>query len=127
MRQAVGARRAAAAFLSFWDGHERAHFRIEEEVLLPAWASLDEEADYEMISRVLTEHSLIRSLARNLAHEEPSVKRLWDLGTLLERHIRFEEREVFPLIELRLGPKALVELGREIAAAHSADERESTD
>jgi hemerythrin-like domain-containing protein len=127
MRQAVGARRAAAAFLSFWDEHERAHFRIEEEVLLPTWASLDEEADHGMISRVLTEHSLIRTLTRKLEHEEPSVERLWDLGTLLERHIRFEEREVFALIELRLGPKALVELEREIAAAQSPDERESAD
>jgi hypothetical protein len=48
-----------------------------------------------MISRVLTEHSLIRSLRQRLEEDEPSVETLWDLGTLLERHIRFEEREVF--------------------------------
>ena len=42
---------------------------------------------------------------------------LRDCGKLLADHVRFEERELFPLIEGGLDPAALAALGREIIAA----------
>ena len=40
-----------------------------------------------------------------------------DLGTLLNDHVRFEERELFVLLEARLAPGALQRLGDRIATA----------
>jgi hypothetical protein len=41
------------------------------------------------------------------------------LGALLERHVRFEERELFRAIEAGMDDDAIAELGAEIARAES--------
>ena len=41
------------------------------------------------------------------------------LGELLDRHVRFEERELFPLIEASLDEGAIGAIGAEIAAAEA--------
>lgn len=106
---------AAEAFLEFWRSHGREHFRIEEELLLPAWLEGDGTADRALASRVLDEHLRIRCLARRLERETLSVAELRELGATLERHVRFEERELFPLIEAGLDAEAIARLGAEIA------------
>lgn len=86
------------AFLEFWDEHGREHFRIEEEVLLPVWGELG-TPDPGSVARVAQEHLAIRVAARRLAAAEPELEALHELGDLLDGHVRFEERELFPLIE----------------------------
>jgi hypothetical protein len=41
------------------------------------------------------------------------------LGELLNDHVRYEERELFPAVEARLEPKRLARLGEAIARAES--------
>jgi hypothetical protein len=49
---------------------------------------------------MLVDHIRIRAAAQRLEHEaEPELGELHHLGSALERHVRLEEREVFPLIE----------------------------
>ena len=63
-----------------------------------------------LVARVLTEHVRIRHLAREIASsEQPPVELLHELGSQLERHVRREERELFPLIE---GARPSAELRR---------------
>jgi hypothetical protein len=115
LRRAGAADAASArdAFLEFWHEHGADHFRVEEEVLLPAAAGwIDPEA--ECIVRMLVDHIRIRAAAQRLeAEERPGLEELRHLGSALERHVRLEEREVFPLIEAAMPePEAerLVEL-----------------
>jgi hemerythrin-like domain-containing protein len=54
------------------------------------------EADHPLIARVLTDHVRIRHLA---SRADASPQALHELGERLERHVRLEERELFPLIE----------------------------
>ena len=109
LKRADGATAAQAreAFLAYWDADGRAHFREEEEVLLPACAGhLDVEAP--LVARVLTDHVTIRHLAGRLAAGDRALDLVHVLGLRLERHVRHEERELFPEIE-RVLPDAELE------------------
>jgi hypothetical protein len=93
---------AAAArtrFLDFWTGEGRAHFRLEEEVLLPAYAAYGDPHD-PVVLRVLGEHVAIRAQADRLAAQPaPTLDSLHELGAALTAHVRLEERQLFPMIE----------------------------
>lgn len=119
LRRADDGVEACREFVSFWESHGRVHFEIEEGVLLPAWFELDPTADGEMAARTVREHLEIRTAVRRARAGTSELSDLRDVGRLLADHVRFEERELFPLIESRLDPEALRDLGREIAAAEA--------
>ncbi len=110
---------AFAAFREFLDGEGGTHIGIEESILLPGWLAADPGADREAAARVLDEHLELRAARLRLGSGEPAAAELHALGELLERHIRFEERELFPAIEAALGDQDLAELGARIAAAEA--------
>ena len=110
---------AVEALLAFWRAHGRDHFRIEEEILLPGWLEGDPTAAGELAARVSAEHLAIRRLVRRAEREGLSVEELRGLGALIADHVRFEERQLFPLIEAALEPGAIAELGAEIADAEA--------
>ena len=99
-------------FLDFFESDGSAHFRMEEEVLLPAWLAADPQADRMLAERVAAEHLEIRIRAVRLRDAAATVDDLRALGDLLEAHVRFEERELFPLIESGLDERAIARLGR---------------
>jgi hypothetical protein len=105
----------AEAFLSHWDAEEKLHFRLEEELLLPAYAAHG-ECDHPAITRMLMDHILIRRDASRLAGTPP-LELLHDLGTRLADHVQLEEHEVFPLIEATIPETALQALGERIGDA----------
>jgi hypothetical protein len=107
---------AGAAFARFWE-LERDHFRLEEEILLPHWAA-HAEVDLAGVERMLADHLAIRAGALRLAREVLSLDELHALGTRLHDHVRFEERQLFPMIEAALDADALDRLGVALAAAH---------
>ena len=112
---------ARAAFLEFWDRAERGHFRIEEELLLPALARHHAVTD-DAVVRVLTDHVELRRRAADLVAEaEPAVETLHELGACLHDHIRHEERVLFPLIEAALPGDELAELGAAVERAERGD------
>jgi len=109
---------ALAAFLEYDERTGARHFEIEETILLPGWLAADPEAEADDAIRVLAEHLQIRAAAARLRAEvAPGGAELKALGELLERHVRYEERELFPRIEQRLDPTSLDRLGAAIAAA----------
>jgi hemerythrin-like domain-containing protein len=118
LRHASETDRAAArsAFLLFWHDEGEAHFSVEEQILLPALHGLD-VAD-EPVNRVVAEHAAIRRRAADMSDDaQPAVDDLHRLGGLLERHIRYEERVLFPLIERSLDDAQLTALGEAFARA----------
>jgi hemerythrin-like domain-containing protein len=109
----------ARTFLEFWDGKGAAHFRIEEELLVPGWLASAPEADRELAARMAAEHLEIRAAARRIGTGEVSLEELRAIGDLLREHVRFEERLLFPRIEADLDRAALARLGAEIDAAEA--------
>ncbi len=116
LRNATDAAAAGRDFLAFWESEGRHHFRVEEEVLLPGWA-LHGPVDRVAVARMLEEHLAIRRGALRAVAGEASLEELADLGQLLDNHVRFEERELFPMIEEALDPDSLRRLATAIKRA----------
>lgn len=74
------------------------HFRLEEEVLLPAMRQAGESV---LVERTLTEHKGLRKLVA-----EDRIENLARFAELLTAHIRFEEKELFERAQ------QLLDLGR---------------
>lgn len=110
----------ANRFLTFWREDGQRHFRIEEEVLLPTWA-LHASVDRSAVSRMLEEHLAIRRSALEIEAQGLSPEEAQQLGRLLEAHVRFEERELFPLIEAALNESALTRLALAIEEAETEE------
>ena len=112
---------AAGAFLEFWRSHGQAHFREEEEILLPAYAA-HADAGHPLVVRVLIDHEEIRERAQRIERGEPDAApgELNELGERLAEHVRIEERELFPLIEAALPADAAASLAA--ALAHPEDD-----
>lgn len=106
---AANAGELAAAFLAAWESAQRPHFRIEEELLLPAYAVHGDPA-HPVVMRMLQDHMLIRRDAARVA-DAPSVELLHQLGQRLADHVHLEERELFPLIETTVPEPELNALG----------------
>lgn len=119
LRQAAAETAAAAqtGFLEYWEQHGRRHFREEEEVLFPGYAAFGSAHD-PLLARALCDHVAIRRLALDITGE-PNVAALAELGGALERHVRFEERELFPLIENTVPGSELERIGAALAAEES--------
>jgi diguanylate cyclase (GGDEF)-like protein len=120
LREADDLDDAARAFLGFWRTDGRRHFQIEEEILLPRWAA-HAEPDAEGVRRMLEEHLEIRRESLRLGHGEASLDDAHRLGRLLDDHVRFEERQLFPRIEDDLDAEALARLAEEIETAETTD------
>ena len=105
----------ARAFLTHWDTEEKLHFRVEEELLLPAYAAHG-DVGHPAIIRMLCDHMLIRRDAAKLA-DAPPLELLHSLGSRLASHVQLEEREVFPLIEATIPEPELHALGEHIRDA----------
>ena len=86
----------AEAFLGFIAAHGGDHFRIEEEFLLPAWIASDPGADRALAERVAAEHLEASRGRTPTARPATDAVEIRAVGELLERHVRFEERELFP-------------------------------
>jgi hypothetical protein len=92
---------------------------VEERLLLPALS--EDDAEWAAATRrVRDEHAEIRSRAAALPGA-PSLGSARELGELLGAHVRYEERQLFPMLEERLPRDALAALGRALTSAAGAD------
>jgi hypothetical protein len=108
---------ARRAFLDFWEREGSHHFRVEEEVLLPAFAGFG-DAHHPLVARALCEHAVIRHHAGVLAGDGPvAPEELHELGRLMADHVRLEERELFVLIEEAMPQPELAALAAALDAA----------
>jgi len=106
---------AATAFLAFFASSAVPHFREEEELLFPCVADAVEAR--ELILQALLEHQRLHAAAADLEEivaqrnaGPAAAERMRELATLLEGHVRFEERRLFPLIETLLPEERLTVL-----------------
>ena len=88
------------------------HFRVEESWLLPA---LEAKGAADLAVQTAKGHARLRDLVRG-SWTSDTAKRL---GTLLEQHVRFEERVLFPQTEI-LSSEAELASAREAVVNHAA-------
>jgi hypothetical protein len=103
LRRAAGAPDAdalAEETRAKFDRELEPHFRVEEERLLPALAA---RGAADLVDAIARDHARLRELVRRpWSAETPG-----ELGALLERHVRFEERVAFPRAEALLSEREL--------------------
>lgn len=95
---------------NFWQPDGNNHFREEEEILIPAYAAYGNMYDPN-ITDMFVEHAVIRrQMYKLLETENMTLTNMHALGELLEKHIRKEERIIFPMIEKTLPEEELIRL-----------------
>jgi formiminotetrahydrofolate cyclodeaminase len=89
------------------------HFRVEEERLFP---QLESTGERPLVERARADHARLRQLVR----VGPDLDATMEFAELLHRHVRFEERELFPRAESLLALPTLEAAGRAAVAAREA-------
>lgn len=98
--------------LHFWENHLRQHFQEEENILF----ILKEDA---LCQKAVMEHREIEQIIDAMKDNAASEVMLSSLADLLDQHIRFEERTLFPHLEQKLSPEQLQIIGETIEQSHS--------
>jgi iron-sulfur cluster repair protein YtfE (RIC family) len=110
---AAGLRQRAEECLQFYRENLVCHFRAEEEVLFPLLRSSVPQST-ALIDDLLRQHEQIRRAMPRLEAGAGLAKLIFDLGDLLEAHIRKEERELFALFEKHVAPAQAEMTGAEL-------------
>lgn len=98
------------------------HFQEEEDVLVPILEQRAGANDAQRV-RLLQEHRDLEAMGEELhaarAAGQDLLPVMARLGQALERHIRFEERELFPRLETMLTDTELVSLAQHFTGGPS--------
>lgn len=100
-----------------WENELRTHFIKEEVYLHPHFLHLPELMPmYELMK---AEHHTIRRMIDDIRNGKSSVELITSFYTLLEKHIRFEERELFEYIQEHIAAEhfAAVEKSLDVLSA----------
>jgi iron-sulfur cluster repair protein YtfE (RIC family) len=109
----AGLRERAQEVLEFYRANLFTHFKAEEEVLFPLMR--DQVAGCgDMLDELVRDHEQIRTAVPQLESATGLAKLIFDLGDLLERHIRKEERELFPLFEAQVDGEQAEQVGAKL-------------
>ena len=99
----------------FYAGHLVPHFKAEEEIIMP------HKVD-SLCAQAIEEHTIIATLINEITAEDGiNEERLNTLIDLLNHHIRFEERTLFPHLEVILAANELKEVGVKLAYMEAND------
>ena len=116
---AQSAEEARSELVAYWEGHGREHFRLEEEILFPAYAGYGDPYD-PLLARALCDHVAIRREVDAATGDAAApVSTLQKLGTMISDHVRLEERELFPLIKSALPETELAAVAVALEQGHS--------
>ncbi|HMQ11799.1 MAG TPA: hemerythrin domain-containing protein [Oligoflexia bacterium] len=99
--------------LNEWEKVIEPHFEIEESILIPAYKN-SSDSNVGLMDTFYDQHRELRRCFSNLKDKTKRFSRdlLTNLADLLEKHIRFEERELFPAVEASLSFSQMQMVGR---------------
>ena len=86
--------KACQRAIQVFSGELEPHFQYEEQSLLPLLHSSDDKL---LEQRTWADHQQMRALLDGL--RQNNIGALDNFGKLLSAHVRFEERELFPVLE----------------------------
>lgn len=108
----AGLERIRLYVLYFWEHHLEQHFAAEEELLFRI-------TDSPLCRQAMEEHRQIRELVDSIRRTGDGDRQNYTtLSDLLDRHIRLEERQLFPYLEQHLSPERLSQVGAELRRLH---------
>jgi hemerythrin-like domain-containing protein len=115
LKKQVPASRIQPYVRYFWTQHLQQHFGEEESLLFSA-------AQDELCRQAEAEHREIRELILTISHMEAlTPDNLHLLADLVDKHIRFEERVLFPHLEKILPEEMLASIGQRLTELHQTE------
>ena len=97
-------------FKAFFETELAKHFLEEERFLVPPLR------DNDLIKRMCEEHGVMKKMFILVDSSKNLSAALEAIGEYLGGHIRFEERELFPMIESALSEETLLEISSKVRA-----------
>ncbi|MEO8514449.1 MAG: hemerythrin domain-containing protein [Ignavibacteria bacterium] len=95
--------------IAFYQSDLEIHFAKEEKYLVPPLK------ETQLIKKMCADHLQIKKLFNMISASDNNLSdNIISFGNFLDSHIRFEERELFPMIEKTLSEKQLEQIGRNI-------------
>ena len=85
------------------------HFLQEEQSIAPNFNK--SELGNEFVKQMLDEHKKFRKLFKKIELDMSNTQIIEEFALLLNQHIRFEERQLFPLFEKEVDSKKMQEVG----------------
>lgn len=110
IKKEISSERITKYILYFWENHLEHHFEEEERFLF-----ID---DNEKCQAALEQHKELKNLILLFQSADADYTLLTKWANLLDSHIRFEERELFPHLEQILPESRLEEIGQVLAESH---------
>jgi hemerythrin-like domain-containing protein len=95
----------------FWEHHLKEHFREEEALLF-------DNLNDKLTSQAKQEHTMLVDRINKINHEITTVQDYLSFAELMTRHIRFEERVLFPHLEAELPMATLIGVGAYLEKRH---------
>ena len=96
------------------------HAQIEEEVFYPGVRALNDDKLNKMLTEAFQEHATVKrqvATIRNGIGRDPDLQeKMNELQSCVDHHVREEENEMFPRVELLMDEPRRSELGRELQA-----------
>ena len=92
-----------------WEEVLQRHFWQEEQVIQPRLT--DKRDGRAALDRMMNDHDRFRKLIAALKEDPSESEQVTAFIDMLNNHIRFEERELFPLLEKRCRPEELSKIG----------------
>jgi len=102
--------------ISFYNADLAKHFQDEEEILFPTVKNKNTELD-KLIAEIISEHRNVETLIEDMEKTDQLESVLDELGCLLEKHIRKEERKLFMEIEKVLSDDELKIISEKISVS----------
>lgn len=105
-------RNLANDFVNFYFGRAIRHFHEEEELFFAP--VVDHPEAQELVARAVSDHlrlhALVRTVKRQLSSGDADGEVLEQISEMLTNHVRFEEQELFPVIERLIPEEDLLDL-----------------
>lgn len=93
--------------LDFWEKYLIPHFENEEKLFLPLF---DKKKNEEIKTQFLSEHQQLKTMIKEISNFDIH-QFSTQFSTILNNHIRFEERKMFPWLQKNLLKEELKSIG----------------
>jgi len=106
----------AGYILHVWENELIHHFWQEEQIIPPQIKGLS--AGEKLLDRMLSDHNTFNLLIKKIKNDSGSLSKIREFAEMLNQHIHFEERELFPFLEKTVAADKLAVIGEFLAEHH---------
>lgn len=100
-----------------WTSELKHHFWQEEQIIIPILNK--SEKGKELVNQMQSDHNKIDQIVKKIDSKNNSVNYIEEFASLLNQHIRFEERQLFPIFEQETSTKKLQKVGEFLIQHHN--------